>query len=115
MIMDMEQRNPKPSDPPGLQPGSPAPSEENAAGAAKTAGGGAAAGLPESGPDSCLRQLLRNLVRGMRLSLFLRVDPETFSATPGALALLALCDFFSNLVVSFFLVGRGDGQKPRRQ
>ena len=48
----------------------------------------------------------------MRLSLFLRVEPDRFHATPGALALLALCDFLSNLAVSYFLVGRGGSFAP---
>ena len=110
MIMDMEQRNQTdPGDPGAGSPapsGSPALSGETSAGGAQTDGGGCS-GPRGTGSDSSLRQLLGNLVRGIRLSLFLKVDPDQFCATPGALALLALCDFFCNLAVSFLLVGRG--------
>jgi hypothetical protein len=54
-----------------------------------------------------LRQLLRNLAGGLRLALLFRVEPDEFSATPGNLALLVLCDPLFNLAVSFMLVGRG--------
>jgi hypothetical protein len=100
-IMDIEQRDSIPPSDCGLEPGSPAQSHEGAA--------GEGAGPAGSGKDSALQQLLRNLLGGLRLSLLLRVPPERFCATGGALALLVLCDFLANLAASFLLVGRGGG------
>ena len=102
--MDLEQHNPIAPVDPDLEPGAPLNAEETAAEATRTKGSGAAAGLPVQG--GALRQLLRNLGNGVRLSLLLKVTPEQFFAAPGNLALLVLCDFLGNLAVSFLLVGR---------
>jgi hypothetical protein len=106
--MDMEEHNSILGDNP-MEPGIPAQPDAAAAETAKTEGGGATAGVPETGPGSCLRQLLRNLANGVRLAFFLKVTQAQFTSTPGALALLAVSDFFANFAVSFFLVGRGGG------
>ena len=71
---------------------------------ADSAPAGAAASPPCKGP---LRQLLRNLADGVRISLSLKVEPDRICATPEALALLAATDLLVNLLVSFLLVGRG--------
>ena len=99
--MDMEQRNPIPPD-----DAAPAPGAAPAASGAARDGGPTPAGAPGSGLDF-LRRLPGNLKNGVRLALFLRVEPDRFYATPAALALLALCDFLGNLALSYFLVGRG--------
>ena len=113
--MDMEQHNPIPPGTPDAE-SAPMQSESSPADPDSAHGGGAAdptcsesrgARPPKPARTGCWRQLLRNLLNGVRLALLLRVDPEEFFAAPGNLALLALCDFFGNLVVSFFLVGRG--------
>lgn len=70
-------------------------------------GAAAVAPLPGQPKEHLLRQLWRNLFSGLRMSLALRVGPDRFCATPGALALLAITDFALNLAVSFLLVGRG--------
>jgi hypothetical protein len=102
--MDLEPHDPTPpgdteavSPPP---PGEPSTSDPAAA-------QGSTPEIPKTRRQSAFKQLLGNLRRGLRLSLLLRVDSEEFQATPGALALLVLCDFFCNLAVSYFLVGRG--------
>ncbi|HBG07944.1 MAG: peptidase [Geobacteraceae bacterium GWC2_58_44] len=76
-------------------------------GEADGSGTGAAAPLPGKGNGRPLRQLLRNLRSGVRISLALRTDADRLCATPGALALLAVADFVLNLSVSFLLVGGG--------
>jgi len=82
---------------------------ETAATAAPESGAADAAELPPASTSSAWRNLYRNLRGGVRLSLFFRVRPDEFAVTPGALALLALCDFALNLAVSFLLVGRSGG------
>ena len=100
----MEQHNPIAPVDPDLPPEAPVQPElpdQAAAGAPHPKGEGRPKGRP-----GALRRLLANLGNGLRLSLFLRVDPERFSAGAGDLALLVLCDFLFNLAVSFALVGR---------
>jgi hypothetical protein len=104
--MDMEPEKPAPCDAPDRPSEAPLPSQEPAAEAAQTSGV-KAAGSPVIPQEHAVRQLLRNLRGGVRLSLLLRVDPEQLQVTPGALAALALCDFLGNLAVSFSLAGRG--------
>jgi hypothetical protein len=104
--MDMEQHKPIPPDHPGAQPEPQSELDELAADAAHTQGAAAAA-LPAKGRHNSLWQLLGNLRSGLRLSLFLRVEPDQLCATPGALALLAFTDALLNLAVSIFFVGRG--------
>jgi len=85
-----------------------APVEGGAAGAGTPRNTETATGTsPFSEPRAPWRQLPGNLQRGVRLALFLEVEPEEFFATPAALALLALCDLVLNFVVSLLLVGRG--------
>jgi hypothetical protein len=101
--MDLEQHRPLPPVDPELTPGAPPRPEEKDPGVPPRKDGAAAD--PPKVPGTT-RQLLRNLGNGLRLALLLKVTPDQFFATPGNLALLALCDFLANLAVSFLLVGR---------
>ncbi|HJV65419.1 MAG TPA: C13 family peptidase [Geomonas sp.] len=59
------------------------------------------------------RQLFRNLLRGVRTSLFLRGGSGDWYASTADLALVALADCLLNLSVSFLLVGqRGSFSTP---
>jgi hypothetical protein len=102
--MDMEQQEKPHGDSPEAQTGTASHPPKGAADADQEAGG--ALWLPEPKRENSLRQLLLNLRGGLRLALFLRVEPDDLSITARALALLALCDLVLNLGVSFLLVGR---------
>ena len=67
----------------------------------------AAIAVSDNGKCGPFRQLSRNLLGGLRLSLFLRLAADNICASPGALALLAITDLLLNLTISFLLVGRG--------
>ncbi|UFS69585.1 C13 family peptidase [Geomonas sp. RF6] len=75
--------------------------EEEGGAPCETASGAAAA----TGKGSAIRGLLRNLLTGGRISLFLRTGVADLAVSPSALALLVLADVLTNILVSVLLSG----------
>jgi hypothetical protein len=77
------------------QPSCAAPATDNCCGAASR------------GNTPPLRNLLRDLLAGIKISLSLQVDIDRFYPSSAALVLLVVTDFYLNLLESFLLVGTG--------